>query len=95
MHTHSHTHTHHCTHPFPLPPLQRVLHHDEESALLKAYIVEWTKYFTQCDYLPKPFQAMEIEGGGSKPKRKSQEGNRVQLVRGRWFGVGYTIPISG
>ena len=25
---------------------------------------------------------MEIEGGGSKPKRKSQEGNRVQLVRG-------------
>ena len=80
-HTHTHTHTHIHTH--TQLTLQRVLHHDEESALLKAYIVEWTKYFTQCDYLPKPFQAMEIEGGGSKPKRKSQEGNRVQLVRGR------------
>ena len=54
--------------------------HREESALLKAYISEWTKYFTQCDYLPKPFQAMEIEGGNQKPKRKNQDGNRVQLV---------------
>ena len=24
---------------------------------------------------------MEIEGGGNKPKRKNQEGNRVQLVK--------------
>ncbi|CAI7999878.1 Cullin-5 [Geodia barretti] len=58
----------------------RVMKHREESALLKAYISEWTKYFTQCDYLPKPFQAMEIEGGNQKPKRKNQDGNRVQLL---------------
>ena len=60
--------------------LQRVLQHKEESALLKAYIAEWTKYFTQCDYLPKPFQAMEMEGTNNKPKKRNQEGNRVQLV---------------
>ena len=62
--------------------LQRVLQHKEESALLKAYISEWTKYFTQCDHLPKPFQAMEMEGTSNKPKKRNQEGNRVQLVRG-------------
>lgn len=62
--------------------MQRVLQHNEESALLKAYIAEWTKYFTQCDYLPKPFQAMEMEGTNNKPKKRNQEGNRVQLVKG-------------
>lgn len=59
---------------------KRVLQHREESALLKAYISEWTKYFTQCDYLPKPFQAMEMEGTSNKPKKRNQEGNRVQLL---------------
>eukprot|EP00731_Ephydatia_muelleri_P031995 Em0023g502a len=56
-----------------------VLSHREESALLKAYIAEWTKYFTQCEYLPKPFQAMEMEAT-KPPKKKSQEGNKVQLL---------------
>lgn len=56
-----------------------MLSHREESALLKAYIAEWTKYFTQCEYLPKPFQAMEMEAT-KPPKKKSQEGNKVQLV---------------
>lgn len=57
-----------------------MLLHKEESALLKAYISEWTKYFSQCDHLPKPFQAMEMEGTSNKPKKRNQEGNRVQLV---------------
>ena len=77
-----------CVTPLPythvnLPPhtcVQRVLQHDEESALLKAYITEWTKYFTQCNYLPLPFQAMEMESSNQKPKKRNQEGNRVQLV---------------
>ncbi|XP_064404658.1 cullin-5-like [Halichondria panicea] len=59
---------------------KRVQLHEEESALLKAYINEWSKYFTQCGYLPKPFQAMEIEGASHKPKKKNQEGNRVQQL---------------
>ena len=60
--------------------LQRVLLHQEESALLKAYISEWIKFFEQCDYLPKPFQAVELEQMAGKAKKKSQEGNKVQVV---------------
>ncbi|KAM9781154.1 cullin-5 isoform 1-T1 [Syngnathus typhle] len=38
----------------------RVLSHQDDTALLKAYIVEWRKFFTQCDILPKPFCQLEI-----------------------------------
>lgn len=37
----------------------RVLAEREEQALLKAYIVEWRKFFTQSNYLPAPFQHLE------------------------------------
>lgn len=37
----------------------RVLAHCEEQALLKAYIKEWRKFFTQCNYLPTPFRQLE------------------------------------
>lgn len=33
--------------------------HQEEQALLKAYIAEWKKFFTQCNYLPTPFRQLE------------------------------------
>lgn len=38
---------------------QRVLAHRQEEALLKAYISEWKKFFTQCNYLPTPFRQLE------------------------------------
>jgi cullin-5 len=38
---------------------ERVLSHQEEQALLKAYIGEWRKFFTQCSYLPMPFGQLE------------------------------------
>ena len=38
---------------------ERVLSHHEEQALLKAYIAEWRKFFTQCSYLPMPFGQLE------------------------------------
>uniref|UniRef100_A0A8C7LUI6 Cullin-5 n=1 Tax=Oncorhynchus mykiss TaxID=8022 RepID=A0A8C7LUI6_ONCMY len=38
----------------------RVLSHQDDTALLNAYIVEWRKFFTQCDILPKPFCQLEI-----------------------------------
>ena len=38
---------------------ERVLSHQEEQALLKAYIAEWRKFFTQCNYLPMPFGQLE------------------------------------
>jgi len=31
----------------------------EEQALLKAYIIEWRKFFTQSSYLPLPFWQLE------------------------------------
>ena len=45
-------------------------------------VLQWTKYFTQYNYsyLPKPFQAMEMETASNKPKKRNQEGNWVQLV---------------
>ena len=81
MYMYVHTLIHIALPTHPPTHTQRVLLHEEESALLKAYINEWSKYFTQCGYLPKPFQAMEIEGASHKPKKKNQEGNRVQQVR--------------
>lgn len=54
---------------------QRVLQHKEESALLRAYIAEWGKFFTQCDYLPKPFTQLEANLMGklhSSMPKKSQ-----------------------
>jgi Cullin family len=37
----------------------RVLIAGEEQALLKAYIIEWRKFFTQSSYLPLPFWQLE------------------------------------
>lgn len=37
----------------------RVLAQREEQALLKAYIIEWRKFFTQSNYLPLPFRQLE------------------------------------
>lgn len=37
----------------------RVLVAGEEQSLLKAYIVEWRKFFTQSSFLPLPFGQLE------------------------------------
>lgn len=42
----------------------KVKQHEEDSALLKAYISEWSKFFEQCDYLPKPFTQLETAISG-------------------------------
>lgn len=34
---------------------QRVQRHQEESAVLRAYISEWKKFLILIEYLPKPF----------------------------------------
>lgn len=49
----------------------RVLAEREEQALLKAYIVEWRKFFTQSNYLPAPFSHLEraIQGRTSTTSR--------------------------
>uniref|UniRef100_A0A8C5FJH5 Cullin-5 n=1 Tax=Gadus morhua TaxID=8049 RepID=A0A8C5FJH5_GADMO len=48
----------------------RVLSHQDDTALLKAYIAEWRKFFTQCDILPKPFCQLEITLMGKQGSNK-------------------------
>jgi len=60
----------------------RVLTHEEDSALLKAYIAEWGKFFTQCDYLPKPFGQLEttLAGKAHSTMQKKTQGEE-SIVR--------------
>ncbi len=57
--------------------LQRVLRDQDDAALLKAYISEWSKFFTQCNYLPLPFGPLETAlttktAGGNQQKKTAQ-----------------------
>lgn len=69
---------------------ERVLSHQEDQALLKAYIAEWRKFFTQCGYLPKPFGQLETALQGKTPtsvqKGKPAEDNSVvrKLMLDSW-----------
>lgn len=50
--------------------------------MLKAYIVEWRKFFTQCDILPKPFCQLEITlmGKQGSTKKSNVEDSIVRKV---------------
>ncbi|RVE64172.1 hypothetical protein OJAV_G00143850 [Oryzias javanicus] len=60
----------------------RVLSHQDDTALLKAYIAEWRKFFTQCDILPKPFCQLEITlmGKQGSNKKSSVEDSIVRKL---------------
>lgn len=60
----------------------RVLAHQEDQALLKAYIVEWRKFFTQCNYLPMPFGQLEtaLTGKTTMSAQKKNQ-NEESIVR--------------
>ncbi len=60
-----------------------MLSHQDDTALLKAYIVEWRKFFTQCDILPKPFCQLEITlmGKQGSNKKTNMEDSIVRKVR--------------
>lgn len=62
-----------------------MLSHQDDTALLKAYIVEWRKFFTQCDILPKPFCQLEITlmGKQGSNKKSNVEDSIVRKVRRR------------
>ncbi|XP_066251084.1 cullin-5 [Euwallacea similis] len=49
----------------------RVLAQRQEEALLKAYIAEWRKFFTQCNYLPTPFRQLECSLQGKTTSSSS------------------------
>uniref|UniRef100_UPI00358EEC98 cullin-5 isoform X1 n=1 Tax=Myxine glutinosa TaxID=7769 RepID=UPI00358EEC98 len=60
----------------------RVLSHQDDSALLKAYIGEWRKFFTQCHILPKPFCQLEaaLLGKQSSSRKPSTEDSLVRKL---------------
>ncbi|XP_046669747.1 cullin-5 [Homalodisca vitripennis] len=63
----------------------RVLSHQEDQALLKAYIAEWRKFFTQCNYLPTPFRQLETSlQGKSMPSVKPPESIVRKLMLDSW-----------
>ena len=61
---------------------ERVLSHQEDQALLKAYIAEWRKFFTQCSYLPMPFGQLEsaLQGKTTTSIQKTKQ-NEESVVR--------------
>ncbi|XP_064628678.1 cullin-5-like isoform X2 [Lineus longissimus] len=59
----------------------RVMQHQEDSALLKAYIAEWGKFFTQCDYLPLPFGQLETSLAGKAPSGGQKKNQEESIVR--------------
>lgn len=68
---------------------QRVLQHHEEQALLKSYITEWRKFFTQCNYLPTPFRQLESSLAGkanmtTQKRNQSDESIIRKLMLDSW-----------
>ena len=61
-------------------------------SLLKAYIHEWSKFYEQCEYLPKPFVRMETTAGtnnnagtpGSPPSTPRTTDHVRQLMLESW-----------
>ncbi|UJR28216.1 hypothetical protein I4U23_009466 [Adineta vaga] len=56
---------------------ERVLRHDEDSALLKAYIQEWSKFYEQCEYLPKPFVRIETNPTGNASSNSASSSEKT------------------
>lgn len=55
--------------------------HQEDQALLKAYITEWRKFFTQCNYLPTPFRTLENSLVGKQLSCKKSNADKDSVVR--------------
>ena len=57
----------------------RVLVAGEDQALLKAYIIEWRKFFTQSSFLPLPFWQLEtsLQVSLSENKIKTENNSRI------------------
>ncbi len=60
-------------------------------SLLKAYIQEWSKFYEQCEYLPKPFIKIETTVNGnpsnlsnSSDKTLRNAGQVRQLMLESW-----------
>ncbi len=51
------------------------------SRLLKAYIHEWSKFYEQCEYLPKPFVRIEATPTGNPSSNSDKSTRNTDQVR--------------
>ncbi len=51
------------------------------SSLLKAYIHEWSKFYEQCEYLPKPFVRIETTPTGNNSLNSDKTARNNDQVR--------------
>ncbi|VDL86284.1 unnamed protein product, partial [Schistocephalus solidus] len=68
---------------------QRIMRNQDESALLRAYIHEWSRFFERSGYLPQPFSPLEnfIVGkhhSAGPNKRKLQDSLVRKLMLDTW-----------
>ncbi|RWS24253.1 cullin-5-like protein, partial [Leptotrombidium deliense] len=66
-----------------------VMSHQEDQALLKAYIASWRKFFIQCNYLPLPFNQLECaltnkNAGTTNKKNQNEESIVRKLMHDSW-----------
>ncbi|XP_055375208.1 cullin-5 [Condylostylus longicornis] len=63
---------------FIIQAQKRVQVEREEQALLKSYIIEWRKFFTQSSYLPLPFRQLEstLQGKSSSSSNNSSSNSQ-------------------
>lgn len=63
--------------------IQRVMQHQDDSALLRSYRYEWERFFAQCNYLPLPFQTLETAMRKDKASQNLHKKNKSEdsLVR--------------
>jgi len=47
------------------------LRHEDDEALLRAYIAVWSKFFEQTNYLPHPFSSMDMKKSEAKVSQTS------------------------
>ena len=62
--------------------MQQILKHEDDEALLRAYINVWSKFLDQSNYLPHPFSSMEISAPTQKPcsANRTPTGNATATV---------------
>ncbi|CAL8100197.1 unnamed protein product [Calicophoron daubneyi] len=73
---------------------QEVMQNQDESSLLKAYIVQWSKFSDRSNYLPLPFNPLEGRLSGKHPpsdynKRLNQESSIRGVMLEKWNDIIY------
>uniref|UniRef100_A0A0N5AXF5 Cullin-5 n=1 Tax=Syphacia muris TaxID=451379 RepID=A0A0N5AXF5_9BILA len=63
---------------------ERIQCHHEENAMLRAYIDEWQKFFSQTEHLPKPFSFIYSSHSNhsslSRPNRNKNHSSEVTMI---------------